>query len=128
MFYRDALNGLYVFGGIYAAGVLGWAVTDVGLRHPGGDHRGDLCLARRAGRQPLWPQAGDPASVVLTALVCAWHRLCQREAVFGMPVGPDSRLPDIAFYVVGAMIGAAGGMLQSASRTMMVRQSPIPTA
>ncbi|MCB1360886.1 MAG: MFS transporter, partial [Rhodobacteraceae bacterium] len=31
-------------------------------------------------------------------------------------------LPDIAFYVLGALIGAAGGAMQSASRTMMVRQ------
>ena len=31
MFYRDALNGMYVFGGIYAAGVLGWSVVDVGI-------------------------------------------------------------------------------------------------
>jgi MFS transporter, UMF1 family len=40
-----------------------------------------------------------------------------------MPVEPDSRLPDLAFYVCGGLIGAAGGALQSASRTMMVRQS-----
>jgi MFS transporter, UMF1 family len=31
MFYRDALNGIYTFGGIYAAGVLGWTVIDVGV-------------------------------------------------------------------------------------------------
>ncbi|MEO0989812.1 MAG: MFS transporter, partial [Pseudomonadota bacterium] len=31
MFYRDALNGFYAFGGIYAAGVLGWSVVDVGI-------------------------------------------------------------------------------------------------
>ncbi|MEL6516282.1 MAG: MFS transporter, partial [Pseudomonadota bacterium] len=31
MFYRDALNGMYTFGGIYAAGVLGWSVVDVGI-------------------------------------------------------------------------------------------------
>jgi MFS transporter, UMF1 family len=31
MFYRDALNGIYVFGGIYAAGVLGWSVVDTGI-------------------------------------------------------------------------------------------------
>jgi MFS transporter, UMF1 family len=35
----------------------------------------------------------------------------------------DSRLPDIAFYALGAVIGAAGGSLQAASRTMMVRQA-----
>jgi UMF1 family MFS transporter len=46
-----------------------------------------------------------------------------RESVFGIPVGPESALPDIAFYILGAGIGAAGGALQSASRTMLVRQA-----
>ena len=46
-----------------------------------------------------------------------------RESVFGMPVAEGSRLPDIAFYIVGALIGAAGGSLQAASRTMMVHQA-----
>jgi MFS transporter, UMF1 family len=31
MLYRDGLNGMYAFGGIYAAGVLGWSVVDVGV-------------------------------------------------------------------------------------------------
>ncbi len=31
MFYRDGLNGMYTFGGIYAAGVLGWSVIDTGI-------------------------------------------------------------------------------------------------
>ncbi len=31
MFYRDALNGIYAFGGLFAAGVLGWSVTQVGV-------------------------------------------------------------------------------------------------
>ena len=31
MFYRDALGGMYVFGGIYAAGVLGWGMFEIGL-------------------------------------------------------------------------------------------------
>jgi MFS transporter, UMF1 family len=47
-----------------------------------------------------------------------------RQSVFGLAVGPESSLPDIAFYVLGALIGAGAGVLQSASRTMMVRQSP----
>jgi UMF1 family MFS transporter len=46
-----------------------------------------------------------------------------RDMVFGLPVGEESRLPDIAFYICGALIGAGGGSLQSASRTMMVRQA-----
>src|SRR5690606_27147999 len=34
----------------------------------------------------------------------------------------DSRLPDIVFYIAGALIGAAGGSVQAASRTLLVDQ------
>jgi UMF1 family MFS transporter len=34
-----------------------------------------------------------------------------------------SQLPDMVFLAIGATIGGAGGALQSASRTMMVRQA-----
>ena len=124
MFYRDALNGFYVFGGIYAAGVLGWAVIDVGIFGILGTITGAL-FAWIGGRADsrFGPKPVIVTSViVLTALACAVIFI-SREAVFGMAVGPDSRLPDLAFYVVGAMIGAAGGTLQSSSRTMMVRQA-----
>ena len=46
-----------------------------------------------------------------------------RESVFGIAVGSESNLPDLAFYILGAGIGAAGGALQTASRTMLVRQA-----
>jgi UMF1 family MFS transporter len=46
-----------------------------------------------------------------------------RDRLFGVPLEEGSNLPDIAFYILGAVIGAAGGALQSVSRTMMVRQS-----
>lgn len=124
MFYRDALNGMYTFGGIYAAGVLGWAVTDVGVFG---------ILAAITGAVFAWlggradsrfgPKPVILLSVVLLALVCLGIVYVSRAQVFGIPVGPESRLPDIAFYVLGCLIGAGGGVLQSASRTMMVRQS-----
>ena len=60
--------------------------------------------------------------VVLT-LVALGIVFVSREAVFGIAVTADSNLPDVAFYILGALIGAAGGALQSSSRTMMVRQA-----
>ena len=123
-FYRDALNGMYTFGGIYAAGVLGWAVTDVGVFG---------ILAAITGAVFAWwggkadsrfgPKPVIAVSVVGLTLVCIGIVYVGRDAVFGMPVAADSRLPDIAFYVLGCLIGAGGGVLQSASRTMMVRQA-----
>ncbi len=124
MFYRDALNGMYFFGGIYAAGVLGWSVTNVGIFG---------ILAAVTGAIFAWlgghadSRFGPKPVIVMCVLVLTLVSLgvsqVSRESVFGIPVRLESSLPDIAFYVLGALIGAAGGALQSASRTMMVRQA-----
>ncbi|MBD3764992.1 MAG: MFS transporter [Rhodobacterales bacterium] len=124
MFYRDALNGMYAFGGIYAAGVLGWSVTDVGVFGILAAVTGAI-FAWAGGRADS--RFGPLPVIALCVLVLTGIALgvvfVSREAVFGLPVAPDSRLPDLAFYLLGAGIGAAGGALQSSSRTMMVRQA-----
>ncbi|WP_414896561.1 MFS transporter [Rhodovulum sp. YEN HP10] len=124
MFYRDALNGMYVFGGIYAAGVLGWSVVDVGVF-------GILAVIAAALFAWLGGRADrrfGPKPVIVVCLVTLIAAAVlaisiSREAVLWLPVAPGSALPDIAYYAVGAVIGAAGGAMQSASRTMMVRQA-----
>jgi MFS transporter, UMF1 family len=124
MFYRDALNGMYFFGGIYAAGVLGWSVTDVGVFGILAAVTGAV-FAWAGGRMDsrLGPKPVIVLSVLVLTLVSLGVASVSRETVFGFPVRLESRLPDIAFYVLGGLIGAAGGALQSASRTMMVRQA-----
>lgn len=124
MFYRDALNGIYVFGGLYAAGVLGWSVIDVGIFGILGTITGALFawLGGKADSR-FGPKPVIAFTVIVLTLVTIGIVFVSREAVFGLPVGPESRLPDIAFYVLGGLIGAAGGAMQSASRTMMVRQA-----
>jgi UMF1 family MFS transporter len=124
MLYRDALNGMFTFGGIYAVGVLGWSPTDVGVFG---------ILAALTGAVFAWlgggadsrfgPKPVIVANVALLAAVAVAVVFVSRQSVFGVPVGTESRAPDIAFYVLGALIGAGAGALQSASRTMMVRQS-----
>lgn len=124
MFYRDALNGVYTFGGIYAAGVLNWSVIDVGVFG---------ILAAITGAVFAWlggkadsrfgPKPVILLNIVVLTTIAVLIVGISRESVFGMAVGPESKLPDIAFYVLGAMIGAGGGSLQAASRTMMVRQA-----
>lgn len=124
MFYRDALNGLYTFGGIYAFGVLEWSVVQVGVFG---------ILAAIAGTLASWlggyaDRAFGPKPVIATCIgVLSLATLAivtiSRDQVFGIQVATGSALPDIAFYVFGAVIGAAGGTLQAASRTMMVRQA-----
>ncbi|MFP7569416.1 MFS transporter [Marivita sp. S2033] len=124
MFYRDALNGMYAFGGIYAAGVLDWSVQNVGIFG---------IVAIIAGAFAAWMGGKadarfGPKRVIVTAIlvltaVAISIVLISRDAMFGVPLEQDSALPDIAFYINGALIGAAGGVLQAASRTMMVRQA-----
>ncbi len=124
MFYRDALNGMFAFGGIYAAGVLGWSVVDVGIFGILAAVTGAVFawLGGRADAQ-FGPMPVIVANVLLLTAVAVAVVFVSRETVFGMAVGPESRLPDVAFYVLGGLIGAGAGSLQSASRTMMVRQS-----
>lgn len=122
MFYRDALvGGLYAFGGIFAAGVLGWSITQIGIFG---------IIALITGALGAWiggraDRAYGPKPVVyfsiftllFVAIVCIGT---SRTSVFGMTVDPTSSLPDSIFYVCGALIGAMGGSLQAASRTMLV--------
>ncbi len=124
MFYRDALNGMYVFGGIYTAGVLGWNVIDVGLFGILALVTGVIFswLGGRADSR-YGPKPVIVANVAVLTLVAVAIIFVSRDHVFGVPVGPDSHLPDMVFYILGAVIGAAGGALQTASRTMMVRQA-----
>ena len=124
MFYRDALNGMYVFGGIYAAGVLGWETVDVGIFG---------ILAAVTGALFAWlggkadtrygPKPVITISVAALALISLGVIYISPTSVFGISVAEGSALPSIAFYAMGAGIGAAGGVLQSASRTMLVRQA-----
>jgi len=127
MFYRDALNGLYAFGGIYAVGVLDWSITQLGqfgilaaLTGAIGAWLGGLIDDR------LVPKKVIASSVILLIIVCIMIVTTDRQTLLTFPIvesdGPFSA-PDILFYVCGAIIGAAGGALQAASRTLMVDQA-----
>ncbi len=124
MFYRDALNGIYTFGGIYAFGVLDWSLTDIGIFGIIGAVSGALFawIGGRADRQfgPK-PVIVVCIFVLLTAVIAIVT--ITPTSIFLFPVGAGSAVPDIAFYFFGCVIGAAGGALQAASRTMMVHQS-----
>ena len=123
MIYRDALNGIYAFGGIYAAGVLGWSVVQIGVFG---------IIAAAVGAVGCWiggrfdsrlgPKPVIVASILLLIAVCTMIVGTDRTMVLFMPVAPGSTVPDIAFYLCGALIGVGGGALQSASRTMLLRQ------
>ncbi len=124
MFYRDALNALYAFGGVYATLVLDWSVLQLGpfgiisvitaaiATYFGGR------LDQRYGPKPV-----IIACIFLLIIVNLIIIGMSREHVFGVPMPDGSRLPDIIFFVCGSIIGGAGGALYAASRSMMVRHT-----
>ncbi|MGI9356126.1 MAG: MFS transporter [Rhizobiaceae bacterium] len=127
MFYRDSLNGLYTFGAIYASGILGWEATQLGLFG---------ILAALTGAIGAWwggqlddargPRFVISGSILILIVVCIIIVTTNRESVLMIPIaeapGPFA-LSDIVFYICGAFIGAAGGSLQAASRTLMSDQA-----
>ncbi|QFT58418.1 Vacuole effluxer Atg22 like protein [Sulfitobacter sp. THAF37] len=123
MFYRDALNGMYTFGGIYALGVLNWSIIDIGIFGILAAVAGAVfCwvggrVDRRVGPMPVIIFCC--VTLILTAVLII---SLTPTSVLGIDVGQGSALPDISFYLAGALIGAAGGALQASSRNMLTRQ------
>ncbi|WP_281859215.1 MFS transporter [Litoreibacter halocynthiae] len=129
MLYRDALNGMYTFGGVYAVGVLGWSVVDVGVF-------GILAVIGGAIAAYLGGRADSrfgPKPVILVSIIALIIAaisivMITPTSIFGFAVLDEGVVAgrtasDIAFYLAGILVGAAGGTIQSASRTMMVRQA-----
>ncbi|MCX8507761.1 MAG: MFS transporter [Rhodobacteraceae bacterium] len=122
MLYRDALNGMFVFGGIYATGALGLSTVDIGIFG---------IIAAVSGAIFAWvggkaDSAFGPKPVInacLVILVFAAVALLSvtDRTVFGADLGPSG--PRIAFDLIGVIIGAGAGSVQAASRTLMVHLS-----
>ncbi|MBK8440780.1 MAG: MFS transporter [Rhodobacter sp.] len=129
MFYRDSLNAVYGLGGAYASNVMGWSVTQSGIF-------GILAAITAAGFSwaggrmdaRFGPKVVISWSILaLTAVVAVMVGLTP-ESVFGIAMAEGSALPDAVFYLCGAVIGAAGGTVQAASRTLMVYHVTAETA
>lgn len=123
MFYRDGLNGLFTFGGIYAAGVLGLSIIQIGVfgiltavLGAIGAFVGGRLDARFGPRSVVfW---GCWLLVLGSGLIVS---TTPSSVLFFIPVQIAS-LPLVVFYVAGGLIGAVGGALQAASRTLLVDQ------
>jgi UMF1 family MFS transporter len=124
MFYRDALIGLYAFGGIYASGVLEWSIVQIGIFGIVAAITGAIfCYIGGFVDQAIGPKKVIAISVSVLILVSILIVGLSRDAIFGIAVAPDSTLPDSLFIFAGACIGAAGGVLQASSRTFLVDQA-----
>ena len=124
MLYRDALNGLYGFGGTYALLVLNWEITQIGVF-------GIISVISAAilswvGGRLDWHYGPKPViagAVLLLMGVCSVIAGMSPDRIFGIPLPEGSGLADTIFLVCGVMIGGLGGIVQAASRTLMVRHA-----
>jgi len=150
MLYRDALNGLYGFGGVYALLVLGWEITAIGVFGIVAAISSALfcwmggIVDRRIGPKPV-----IIFSILILILVCVTIVGMSREQLFGAPISSapvlpeviafnipfvsevsfaisfakNVALPDLIFFCCGVLIGGFGGILQATSRSLMVRHT-----
>ena len=100
MFYRDALNGLYAFGGVYAVLVLDWGLTQLGIFGILGGISAALVTwisgkyDRKLGPKPV---------IYFHVWVLIFVSFCiigmSRTSFYGITLPDGSNLPDIIFYV-----------------------------
>ncbi len=122
MLYRDALNGLYAFGGVYANLVMDWEVSQIGVfgiiaafgaavfSYLGG------FVDRKFGPKPVVVSA-----ILILMLTSLTVINLTPTSVYGVELSEGSGLSNTLFYICGIFIGGMGGVLQSSSRSLMVR-------
>ena len=132
MIYTDGLVSLFAFGGIYAAGTFGWHTIQIGTF--------GIILAI-AGTFGAWlggklddflgPKRVIAGSMLILLLSVAAILLVDKDSVLFVRVAPPepgaamfSSAAERAYVILGCLIGAAGGPLQAASRTLLIRLAP----
>src|SRR3954451_6764944 len=132
MIYTDGLVSLFAFGGIYAAGTFGWHTIQIGTF--------GIMLAI-AGAFGAWfggklddrfgPKRVIAGSMLILLLALAAILLVDKDSIFFIKVAPPApggalfaAASERAYLMLGCLIGAAGGPLQAASRTLLIRLAP----
>src|SRR3954451_7087828 len=132
MIYTDGLVSLFAFGGIYAAGTFGWHTIQIGSFG---------ILLAIAGTFGAWlggrlddqigPKRVIAGSLMILLFALAAILLVDKDSILFVKVAPPapggalfSGAAERAYLVLGCLIGAAGGPLQAASRTLLIRLAP----
>lgn len=124
MLYRDALNGLFTFGGIYASGVLGWTSIHLGVFGILASVAGIFgCVLGGWADNKIGTKKVVVISIYILMIACTILISTGPDEVFFTSLTTGSNLPDLVFYAGGCLIGAAGGALQAASRPLLVDQA-----
>jgi UMF1 family MFS transporter len=132
MIYTDGLVSLFAFGGIYAAGTFGWRTIQIGSFG---------ILLAVAGAFGAWlggklddslgPKRVIAGSMLILLLSIVAILFVDKDSILFVKVAPPepgaplfSGAAERAYLVLGCLIGAAGGPLQAASRTLLIRMAP----
>jgi MFS transporter, UMF1 family len=132
MIYTDGLVSLFAFGGIYAAGTFGWNTIEIGTFGI------ILAIAGTFGAwlggkldDSLGPKRVIAGSMMILLFAIVAILLVDKDQIVFVKVAapaPDAALfssaAERAYLVLGCLIGAAGGPLQAASRTLLIRLAP----
>lgn len=132
MVYTDGLVSLFAFGGIYAAGTFGWHTIQIGtfgiLLAVAGTFGAFL-----GGRLDDWfgPKRVIAGSLTLLLLAITGILMVGPDYILFIKVDPPvpggglfAAPAERAYLLLGALIGIAGGPLQAASRTLLIRMAP----
>ena len=132
MIYTDGLVSLFAFGGIYAAGTFGWHTIQIGTFGIVAAIAG-VFGAWLGGRldDRLGPKRVIAGSMLILLLALAAILLVDQDSILFVRVAPPvpggplfSGAAERAYLLLGCLIGGAGGPLQAASRTMLIRLAP----
>ena len=132
MVYTDGLVSLFAFGGIYAAGTFGWNTIEIG------SFGIILAIAGTFGAwlggkldDKLGPKRVIAGSMVILLFSIVAILLVNKDAILFVKVAPPvpggvlfSSNAERAYLILGCLIGMAGGPLQAASRTLLIRLAP----
>src|SRR5689334_6577251 len=132
MIYTDGLVSLFAFGGIYAAGTFGWHTLQIGTFGI------ILAIAGTLGAwlggkldDQLGPKRVIAGSMMVLLLAVIAILLVEKDSIFFIKVAPPqpggalfAGASEKAYLVLGCLIGAAGGPLQAAARTLLIRLAP----
>jgi UMF1 family MFS transporter len=132
MIYTDGLVSLFAFGGIYAAGTFGWDTIRIGTFGI------ILAIAGTFGAwlggkldDSLGPKRVIAGAMLILLFAIVGILMVDRDSIFFIKVAapvPGGALfagaSERAYLVLGCLIGAAGGPLQAASRTLLIRMAP----
>src|SRR5580698_722623 len=132
MVYTDGLVSLFAFGGIYAAGTFGWNTIQIGTFG---------ILLAVAGTFGAWiggklddkfgPKRVIAGAMMILLFAIVAILLVDKDSILFVTVTPPApggalfaAPAERAYLLLGCLIGAVGGPLQAASRTLLVQLAP----